>query len=109
MKHLQIIDEETGAELADLGMTTRERTRACCDCRFMKSSSGGTFRMCMARGGIHIAIYNLNPHGRCDLWEPNNKITKREQTTVVKTHALVKIWAWTSLVAIVWLLLRGVL
>ena len=106
---LQIIDDETGAELAELGMHTRQRTRACMDCRFRKTSLGGTYYECMARSGRDISIHNLNPNGDCTLWEKSDKIAKRERTTVAKTHPLGKIWAWTSLVAILWLLLRGLL
>jgi hypothetical protein len=111
VKHLQIIDEETGAELAELGMTTRERTRACMDCRFRVSqwAALGTndWDICGARGNRCIRTERLNQNGDCSLWEPKNKIAKRDRTTIVKTHPLVKIWAWTSLVAILWLLLRG--
>jgi hypothetical protein len=107
VKHLQIIDEETGAELAELGMTTRERTRACMDCRFMHKTYGHSSPDCAARGGKYIDIHNLNPHGKCMLWEPKKEIATRQSTTLAKTHPFVKIWAWTSLVAILWLLLRG--
>ncbi len=108
MKHLQIIDEETGAELAELGMTTRERTRACIECRFrLKDGLGREWDRCGARSHVQIRPNNLNPDGKCRLWEPSEKIAKREQTAVARTHPLVKIWAWSSLVAILWLLLRG--
>lgn len=109
MSQLQIIDDETGAELAELGMHTRQRTRACMDCRFMHKTYGYSAPECGARGDLHIAVHNLNPNGDCTLWEKSDKIAKRDRTVIAKTHALVKIWSWTSLVAILWLLLRGVL
>ena len=109
MNHLQIIDDETGAELADLGMSTRQRTHACMDCRFMHKTYSHSAAECGARGERYIAIYNLNPNGNCELWEPKKQIANRESTAVARTHPLVTIWAWTSFVAILYLLVRGVL
>lgn len=74
MKKIAVIDEETNAELAQLGVCTVRRLVLCNECRFR---TGETMAL---RGGpqvVDICVVNrrqwctvMNPNGECTKFEP---------------------------------------
>jgi len=76
-RSLRVIDAETGAELADLGMEVRRKARICRECRFCqpdqvyvdKESHCGLVKAdeCLA---FNSKCLNRNKKADCELWEP---------------------------------------
>ncbi len=65
--HLRIIDDETGAELAEFGMSVSPRSRICRECRFCEQDTSRCWDKCTVFAGSYCE--NRNPEGRCDRWE----------------------------------------
>lgn len=105
MRRLEIIDEDTQAARSEVGIVSRQLTHACADCRFFRYG-----HRCDALGGRDVERYVLNRDGRCPHWEPTKAFLARmpssQSTAFVKTHPAVKAWAWTSSIAIIYLVLR---
>lgn len=79
-KRLQIVDAETRAELAAMGMDVRRKALACSDCRFTATRLNPT--RCVHQD--YCTAYNgwcaeKNPNADCDLWEPNDDARRRLQ------------------------------
>jgi len=66
---LRIVDQETGVELAELGMEVRRRARACRECRFCSIlyDSSPRYDSCLAFAGADC--HAKNPNADCEFWE----------------------------------------
>ena len=67
---LRIVDQETGAELAQLGMEIRRRARSCRECRFFMPNRypyDPLEDQCAAYTGAQCK--KKNPNADCELWE----------------------------------------
>jgi len=106
--HMRIVDQETGAELAELGMEVRRKARVCRECRFCdayENSSG--FDKCLARGGNFCS--GLNERSDCELWEPKPTVVAllRNSGSSMATGLLLGTTFGGAVVGLLWLLVGG--
>jgi len=82
---LRIVDQETGDELAQLGLEARPRSRICEECRFfiegrssISDARDRNYDKCEVLRGRYCN--DLNPKGECERWEPQPPATVRSGT-----------------------------
>ncbi len=101
-KHLRIIDDATGDELAEIGMSMRPKAVVCFECRFQGASGfwnlpdgrRGTAPECLA---FHRPCPDVNKKADCKFFERRADLAKNESKSIARGLAF---GLWLGVVAV---------
>lgn len=105
---LSIVDQETGVELAELGMEVRRKAHVCRECRFCDVSDlSSNFDKCLAKGGNFCN--GLNKNSDCEFWEAKRPVVALAKVASggMTVGLLLGTTFGGAVVGLLWLLLGG--